>query len=460
MTQPTRTLRSLRIGLFTFFVCALTSCGGGAIELDDDVGHVASGGEAAPSIEALAIAAVSEDRVTAERAIASLRAEGPRGHAALMASHAAQIAILRDAPPVTPSAADERLRHAIDLVSGQRDGHASGLYWHTDLEAAEREARETGRPILSLRLLGRLDEEMSCANSRYFRLVLYPNREVSQFLRERYVMHWSSERPVPRITIDMGDGRRLERTITGNSIHYVLDADGLVIDAMPGLLGPREMLAFVNQAEEMHAALTGARESDLGSGEAAITAGHALVLGRALIAYRAARTDFPTIPDRSGTVLANGLPSAIDAMPLTVSKVAVEAPMLDAMRAPAAAPVAVGTLDWARVGIEAYDRDPSSVFDDTSRALLRLKTGRDDAASAELIAALSRTIVGDSARNAATFRLSVLEWLSTPRAEGTARPDLALFNERVYRELFLTPASDPWLGLQDPTVWDAIERLH
>jgi hypothetical protein len=51
-------------------------------------------------------------------------------------------------------------------------------------------------------------------------------------------------------------------------------------------------------------------------------------------------------------------------------------------------------------------------------------------------------------------------WLATPRPAGTARPPLADFNARVYRDLFLTPASDPWLGLQDPTVWDAIERLH
>src|SRR5262249_61690956 len=30
-------------------------------------------------------------------------------------------------------------------------------------------------------------------------------------------------------------GRKLERTITGNSIHYILDVDGQVVDALPGL---------------------------------------------------------------------------------------------------------------------------------------------------------------------------------------------------------------------------------
>ena len=59
-------------------------------------------------------------------------------------------------------------------------------------------------------MLGRLDEDLSCANSRVFRATLYANQEVSAFLRERFILFWSSERPVPRVTIDYGDGRKLE----------------------------------------------------------------------------------------------------------------------------------------------------------------------------------------------------------------------------------------------------------
>ena len=36
--------------------------------------------------------------------------------------------------------------------------------------------------------------------------------------------------------------------------------------------------------------------------------------------------------------------------------------------------------------------------------------------------------------------------------------NLAAFNDRVYAELFLTPRSDPWLGLHQPSVYTAIER--
>src|SRR6516162_6507450 len=60
-------------------------------------------------------------------------------------------------------------------VGGQWDEASARLYWFTDLEQAKAEAKRTNKPILSLRLLGRLDEELSCANSRLFRAVLYSN---------------------------------------------------------------------------------------------------------------------------------------------------------------------------------------------------------------------------------------------------------------------------------------------
>jgi hypothetical protein len=142
----------------------------------------------------------------------------------------------------------DRLRAALDSVARQRDAAWSGLYWYTDLTAAKKAADATGRPILSLRLLGNLDEELSCANSRFFRTVLYANAAISSELRHNWIVHWESVRPVPKITIDYGDGRKLERTITGNSLHYVLTNDGRVIDVLPGLWGPRDFLREIERA--------------------------------------------------------------------------------------------------------------------------------------------------------------------------------------------------------------------
>ena len=131
----------------------------------------------------------------------------------------------------------------LDRVCRQRDCAWSGLYWYTDLESAKAEARRTHRPILALRLLGNLDEELSCANSRYFRTILYSDRRISAYMKANFVLEWESVRHVPVVTIDFGDGRVMRRTITGNSIHYLLDENGTPIDALPGLYAPAAFLA-------------------------------------------------------------------------------------------------------------------------------------------------------------------------------------------------------------------------
>jgi hypothetical protein len=116
------------------------------------------------------------------------------------------------------------------------------LSWFSDLPSAIAEARRANRPILSLRLLGRLDEELTCANSRFFRKFLYVDPTIHRMLRDHFVLHWQSLRPVPRVTIDFGGGRRITKTLTGNSAHLVLDPNGRVADALPGLFS-REVFA-------------------------------------------------------------------------------------------------------------------------------------------------------------------------------------------------------------------------
>jgi hypothetical protein len=136
----------------------------------------------------------------------------------------------------------------LDAICAQKDAHTSLLYWYTDLPSAIADARRTARPILSLRLLGRLDEELSCANSRFFRKLLYPEPRINQRLRNGFVLHWQSLRPVPRVRIDFGDGRAVERTLTGNSVHVVLDPHGRAVDAVPGLFSPDAFLDQLAQA--------------------------------------------------------------------------------------------------------------------------------------------------------------------------------------------------------------------
>ncbi|MGE3768015.1 MAG: hypothetical protein AB7L94_37525 [Kofleriaceae bacterium] len=122
------------------------------------------------------------------------------------------------------------------------------LPWFTSLAGAITEARRTNRPILSLRLLGNLPDELTCANSRFFKRVLYREPRIHQLLRQDFVLHWQSVRPVPLVTLDFGDGRRITKTLTGNSAHLVLDPQGRLVDALPGLFDPDTFVALLAQA--------------------------------------------------------------------------------------------------------------------------------------------------------------------------------------------------------------------
>jgi hypothetical protein len=188
---------------------------------------------------------------------------------------------------------------ALDAVCAQKDAHTALLYWFTDLDAAVAEARRTKRPILSLRLLGRLDEELSCANSRFFRKSLYLEPGINRALRERFVLHWQSVRAVPKVTIDFGNGKTIVKTLTGNSAHLVLDMFGRPVDALPGLFSAE---IFAQLLVRAHAKAMADRRR--------VAAMHGKDLERPVIARRAPN------------------PAAFEASRLAATKHLVEAPVL------------------------------------------------------------------------------------------------------------------------------------
>ncbi|MCM3903578.1 MAG: hypothetical protein ND866_17890, partial [Pyrinomonadaceae bacterium] len=213
--------------------------------------------------EVLVRKALSTDAKESATAIAELRSMGPAGLTLLTESYADEIERQITDPSAVTTPEWRRLSAALDAVSQQKDSYVSGLFWYTDADQAKAAAQAAGKPILSLRLLGKLNEEFSCANSRFFRTILYSNAEVSKMLRERFILHWQSVRPAPRVTIDFGDGRKLERTLTGNSIHYILDTNGLPIDALPGLYGPAAFTRSLDRIENIFKELakSGSRKS-------------------------------------------------------------------------------------------------------------------------------------------------------------------------------------------------------
>ncbi|MDB5324296.1 MAG: hypothetical protein JWN40_5927 [Phycisphaerales bacterium] len=405
---------------------------------------------------ALCIAALSENKEEASWAILALRAEGPSGLEALVSTYQAAIDRHRRNPTKSEPMWD-RLAAALDGVAAQKDAWAAGLYWYTDLGAAQRAAKESGRPILSLRLLGTLDTEFSCANSRFFRTVLYPDAAVGRALREGFVLHWQSHRPVPKLTIDFGDGRKIERTITGNSVHYVLTPNGRVVDVIPGLYGPAAFLRAVTDASGV------ARAADRADFNAMLATYHEtrLVAGR-----RAWDNDLRTVGAAGGAQPAAAgaaKPTAMAGTRITASKMAVELRPLLAMTPDR------GTLEertdeatWAKI---AALHAPDARLDASSRAVI-LSKGPDAVAAnlvtvskkfvedptVRMIRNFERSVAEDTVRNEYLFHGQIHEWF----VRGQALATLDELNEKVYAQLFLMPRSDPWLGLVPADTYTAL----
>lgn len=445
----------------------------------------------------------SANPTTVQRTTAQLRQAGPAGLRALLEESERNPGMVRAA--------------MIDAVAGQKDASWSKLYWYTDLEAAKTQAKEQKKPILYLRMLGKLTDEYSCANSRFFRTVLYANENVSNLLREKFVLVWGSERPVPVITVDYGDGRVLKRTITGNSAHYVLDAQGNVVDAIPGLYDPVAFARIASAAAD--AASTGTAESrrtywaqsqamlasewgrdtlapavaPANAGPSRPTAVDAMPrsMSKTGVERPLVQALVPQPPAAPGPLGANGAavkPTAIDAMPRSRSKTEIEVPLVVAVVPPSPAIESGGgksrrgVPNAAEAGEQALgkrvvegpmlkrlSRDFAQVIDArgasdatweeitrrhladahldaNSVALIRSQNPAaytDEAALARVVEQFERSVAADTVRNNYIFRAEILRWL----AASTEPMQLEALNERVYSELFLTPRTDPWLGL-------------
>jgi hypothetical protein len=207
-------------------------------------------------------------------------------------------------------------------------------------------------------------------------------------------MHWSSQRPVPVVTVDFGDGRTMRRSVTGNSIHYVLDSNGRPLDAMPGLYSAHEFIKRLNDS----LALAAEKPSD-----SRLREWHAGAVQK----------------------LEAGPPPT-----MVQEAFAPEVVVLARAKAAAAAPNArvAGLRTMSKVRVE----DP----------LLRV------------LAALQTSVAQETIQNEYNLHRQIHQWFAA--GEPVVRA-FEPFNDRVYAELFLTPKSDPWLGLAPTDAYPALD---
>ena len=393
--------------------------------------------------EELARQVVSNNPIKANEAIKNLRALGKDGLGKLFQTYQAKITKFSN----TGEANEEwkRIAFALDSVAQQKDVYASKLYWFTDIDAAQKEAQRTNKPILTLRLLGNLNEEFSCANSRFFRALLYSNSEISKELRENYVLHWKSVRPAPKVTIDFGDGRKIERTLTGNSIHYILSDQGEIIDALPGLYSPAEFLKYVSSAKEMNKTLGTVQFKDRET---------------TLLRYRL--NNFNQIKTKRDKAIASGKitlteptdgTTALEVAPRAVTKMITEGSILrDLDDNFSRFEPQIISEDWKKL---ANLYTGKVVFDANSLAFIkRQNKNLNESEMTNLLTNLQNYVALDTTRNDSLFHTKLYQWLNEARREPLG---IEGFNAKVYTEIFKTPDADKWLGLYTTDVYTALD---
>lgn len=400
--------------------------------------------------EMLARKAVSENVATSSAAIEELRSLGPAGLQALMTQYAGAINARIANPSVAPDEEWQRISAALDAVAQQKNSYIAGLYWYTDLDSAKKASKALGKPILSLRLLGKLTDEFSCANSRFFRTVLYPNEEVSAVLHDRFVLHWQSVRPVPTVTIDFGDGRKLERTLTGNSIHYILDSDARPLDALPGLYGPRAFLRGLLDAEKLFTEVAGKNELQR---DLALRRYDEEQHNKISVAWLNDTMKIGGPAPKGFKVVKDSKGEALSIAPLAITKMVTETTILRAMN--------TATDELGKVTDEAAWKKIAQLhptdaeLDNRSISLIRRQnpTITDDDLT-HLTRKFQELIALDTVRNEYLMHTKLYEWLKSD----PVRNDVEKLNTKVYDSLFLTPGSDPWLGLFSPAVYSALDN--
>ncbi len=252
--------------------------------------------------------------------------------------------------------------------------------------------------------------------------MLLSNPATSAYIRDHFVPVWQKVRDVPVVQIDFKNGKKLTRTLAGNTVMSICNVDGTVIDALPGVVTPEDFKSVSKSAlDEFHKLqplAPGARTAEL------------------VRYHRSKMVDLLTEDYRR----------------VTVGKAVVEAPLLSRLGFSYRPMVVQGSavspsIDQA-APLEVYRRISKEV-DDLSKSpfkaqayLASVKTAQQKMTEEELAAFI---VADDSRRGLKVFQPAIHDLLSSMKKPPTPME----LSPRIYKELLHIDIDDPYLGLAE-----------
>jgi hypothetical protein len=285
------------------------------------------------------------------------------------------------------------------------------------------------------------------------------------------------------VTIDFGDGRKLERTVTGNSAHYALASDGTVLDVLPGLYSPQKFLNWLQTMRDLDKSWVAAGKT-ADAAETRVNVLKSYHQTRRAAVLREWDNDLQKLGEERAKLITSRITLAMDSAALGQRTAQQPAPPANAAANRAATKTAVerpllrfATVggDWLEKGMDdelwraVADLHRAEVqLDEHSIGLMREEFPA--APEAGQLAETKRRVEDPILRVVHTFEDSIA--LDTVRNEyllhrrvhellgnsDSGTMEYRALNEWVYAELFLTPSKDPWLGLAPDDVYSALDN--
>ncbi len=161
--------------------------------------------------------------------------------------------------------------------------------------------------------------------------MLLSDENTVKWLTENFVLSWEMVREPAKVTIDFGNGKKLERTLAGNTAFYLTTSDGTVVDVYPGVYTPED---FKKVVQSGLALAWDAQDKSARDRESFVRDWHTAAFYRAYQSESAKTTGskmYVESPLLNAMALAGPEPPPTRVVATTASKGMVESPLLNSL---------------------------------------------------------------------------------------------------------------------------------